>query len=181
MKIEKVLISQMMKKDHQAYNTFYLQTVDMFYRYLMWRYVLRWEDAEDVLSDFYMKFWRVVERYDDTYAFETYMRTVFRNIVKDYFKKWSIAWLSADEDEIVDDTHSETTLLTLLEQDYQLSSIQEAMKHIDEYSYDIIYLKFIEEKSYEEISLLFWLSQDAVRQRISRTLKKIKALCEQSI
>ena len=87
MPIDKELIEQLVRKDHDAYNTFYLETVDMFYRYVASRYVLSSAAIEDIVSAFYVKFWRVVERYDDAYAFETYMWTVFRNMLKDYFKK----------------------------------------------------------------------------------------------
>jgi RNA polymerase sigma factor (sigma-70 family) len=52
------------------------------------------------------------------------------------------------------------------------------MKELDDGNKDIIYRKFIEEKSYEEISFLLWTSQDNVRQKLSRAIKRLKELLE---
>jgi RNA polymerase sigma factor (sigma-70 family) len=48
------------------------------------------------------------------------------------------------------------------------------MIELDEMNKEIISLKFIEDKSYEEISEILWISQDLVRQRCSRALKALK-------
>jgi DNA-directed RNA polymerase specialized sigma24 family protein len=42
----------------------------------------------------------------------------------------------------------------------------------------MIYFKFIEEKSNEEIVVLTWLSNEVVRQRLSRAIKQLKKLLE---
>lgn len=42
----------------------------------------------------------------------------------------------------------------LLQKDFELTKIQQAMKDLDDGSKDIIYWKFIEEKSNEEIEML---------------------------
>jgi RNA polymerase sigma factor (sigma-70 family) len=48
------------------------------------------------------------------------------------------------------------------------------MYDLDEMSKEIISLKYIEDKSYGEISGILWISQDLVRQRCSRALKALK-------
>jgi RNA polymerase sigma factor (sigma-70 family) len=50
------------------------------------------------------------------------------------------------------------------------------MKELDDLSKDIVYRKFIEEKSYEEIWLLLDISQENIRQKISRAIKQLKQL-----
>ena len=52
--------------------------------------------------------------------------------------------------------------------------IQNAIFELDEISKEVISLKYIEEKSYGEISKILWISQDSVRQRCSRALKALK-------
>jgi RNA polymerase sigma factor (sigma-70 family) len=47
---------------------------------------------------------------------------------------------------------------------------------LDELSKEIVFLRFIEDKSYTEIEEQLEISQDAIRQRISRALKKLKDL-----
>jgi RNA polymerase sigma factor (sigma-70 family) len=53
------------------------------------------------------------------------------------------------------------------------------MYDLDEISKEIISLKYIEDKSYEEISEILWISQDLVRQRCSRALKALKVKLSQ--
>jgi RNA polymerase sigma-70 factor (ECF subfamily) len=145
----------------------------MFYRFVVSRYVLSWADIEDILSTFYMKFWKVVDRYNDEYAFDTYMWTVFRNTVKDWFKKQKL-WVLPETYEIQDPDEDEESILDGIDQDFMMEDILWAMADLDELSYEIVFLRFIEDKTYEEISWLLNISQDAVRQRISRSLKKLK-------
>jgi RNA polymerase sigma factor (sigma-70 family) len=71
-----------------------------------------------------------------------------------------------DEDEFSD----------FLQQDFELDQIKEAMEMLDEMSKEIVFLRFIEDKSYTEIEEQLEISQDAIRQRISRALKKLKDL-----
>jgi RNA polymerase sigma factor (sigma-70 family) len=52
------------------------------------------------------------------------------------------------------------------------------MHGLDAVGGEIIFLKFIEGKSSEEISRLLWISQEAVRQRVSRALRRLKELLE---
>jgi len=56
----------------------------------------------------------------------------------------------AFEDTLVDDVD----LTKLLENDFKFEQIEGAMKRLDDISKDIIYFKFIEEKTNEEISLI---------------------------
>lgn len=45
-------------------------------------------------------------------------------------------------------------LTKLLENDYKFDHIKQAMKQLDDISKDMIYFKFIEEKTLEEICLI---------------------------
>jgi DNA-directed RNA polymerase specialized sigma subunit len=49
---------------------------------------------------------------------------------------------------------------------------------LDDLSKDIIYLKFIEEKNNDEIEQILWLTQENIRQKISRAIKYLKSLLE---
>ena len=53
------------------------------------------------------------------------------------------------------------------------------MKQLDDMSKDIVYFKFIEEKSNEEISAITGIANDTIRQRISRAIKFLKQLLEE--
>jgi RNA polymerase sigma factor (sigma-70 family) len=69
----------------------------------------------------------------------------------------------------------------LLESDFKINQIEDAMKKLDQESREIIYLKFIEEKDNIEIVEILGISNENVRQKISRSLKKLKSLLDTDI
>ena len=180
MTFEKEFIEKLVKQDQQAFNEFYLKTVDIFFRYIQWNFYLSKAASEDIISDFYVKWWSVVKKYDFKQSFSAFMWTVFKNLLKDKFKKhWETSFSSFDSDEWerFDETlEDDFDLSELMEIDFQFEKIEEAMKNLDTESKEIIFLKFIEEKDNREISEMLNISNDNVRQKISRSLKKLKTL-----
>ncbi len=172
-------IKKLKEQDQNAFNQFYLQTVDMFFRYINANYFVAKQDAEDIISDFYVKFWEWVKSYKEDQSFTWYFRTIFKNTLKDFFKKNSDTPFTDlqfnDEWELFEDTLIDDVDITnLLENTFKFDQIQEAMKQLDDISKEIIYFKFIEEKTNEEISLITWSSNDMIRQRLSRAIKQLK-------
>jgi RNA polymerase sigma factor (sigma-70 family) len=178
-------IKKLKAQDPNAFNQFYLQTVDIFFRYINANYTLSKQDAEDIISDFYVKFWEWVKSFKEDGSFSAYFRAIFKNTLKDFFKKNTDTPFThldnADESFSFEDTLVDDTDLTLLlEQDFTFEHIQNAMKHLDDSSKDMIYFKCIEEKTYEEITVLTWLSNEVVRQRFSRAIKQLKKLLNET-
>ncbi len=155
----------------------------MFFRYIHANYFIGKQDAEDIISDFYVKFWEWAKSYKEDQSFTAYFRTIFKNTIKDFFKKNSdtpfTELQTSDEWEHFEDTLVDDIDLTkLLENDFKFEQIEQAMKRLDDMSKDIIYFKFIEEKTNEEISLITWTSNEMIRQRLSRAIKQLKKLLE---
>ena len=179
---ERTLLLLLIQQDAGAFNTFYLQTVDIFFRYLQSTYFLSQAECEDIIADFYVKFRNAVVKYDINQSFSAYVWTIFKNTVKDAFKKQKdlpFSYLDSDdedaekfEDSLVDDSDFDE----VLQQDFELSQIQQAMQELDETSREILYLKYIEHKDNKEIEEMLMLSQEVIRQRISRALKKLRSL-----
>jgi len=182
LEFDKELIKKLKQQDHNAFNAFYLQTVDTFFRYINANYFLPKQDVEDIISDFYVKRREAIKSYDEKLSFTAYFRTIFKNIIKDHFKKSKdlpFTTLSKDEEnDFSENLMDETDLTSLIENDYKFEQIQKAIKKLDDLSKDIIYFKFIEEKSHEEIAIIMWISNDNIRQKISRAIKYLKNILE---
>ncbi len=185
-KFEQAFLLLLIQQDAGAYNTFYLQTVDVFFRYLQSNFFLSPEDSEDIIADFYVKFRNAVTKYDINQSFSAYVRTIFRNTLKDYFKKHkelSFSQLDGDDEEgerFEDTLIEESEVAELLQQDFELEQIKAAMQELDALSREIIFLKYIEHKSNTEIEEQLLISQEVIRQRISRAFKKLRALLKDS-
>jgi RNA polymerase sigma-70 factor, ECF subfamily len=181
----KEFIEKLIKQDQRAFNEFYLKTVDMFFRYINSNFFLSKEDAEDIISDFYVKWWNIGSKYDFKQSFSAFVWTVFKNLVKDNFKKHKdISFSSFDKDDWLsfeEKLEDDFDIFGLLESDFQINQIEDAIKKLDSESREIIYLKFIEEKDNIEIVEILGISNENVRQKISRSLKKLKALLDTDI
>ncbi len=177
MKFDKKFIEQLKKKDQQTHTDFYLKTVDRFYRYLKWFYYLQDDACNDVLSNFYIKFWNNIEKYNFNFSFETFIWTMFRNVTKDYLRKNKEKYFTDYNNEdykIEDDLKDTINISEFLEKDFKQENIKKAISDLDELSRSLIYWRFVENKTYKEISELTNLTSDNIRQKVSRILKRLK-------
>ena len=168
----------LVQQDEEAFNKFYLDTVDIFFRYLKANYFMDDDDMQDIIADFYIKCRNGFPSFDINQNFSGWVWSIFKNTLKDFWKKkWESAFSEIDPENEVpfeDSLEDETDYTQILDNEYTFSQIQKAMVELDETNKEIISLKFIEDKSYEEIAQILWISQDLVRQRCSRALKALK-------
>ena len=174
MTLPQSLVDRCINHDRHAFGQLNNQTADQVYRYIAWRYTLSKPDIQDLVGEFYVKLWRVMDKYDASYKFESFFWTVLKNMLKDYFKKKKVDFSS----EIVEEYESTDPdqILKSLQKKYQLKSIKKAMETLDEISYQIIMLRYVEQRDYDEISRVVNLDEAAVRKRLSRALHKLKTL-----
>lgn len=175
----KEFVISIISKDKTAFNDFYIKTVDVFFRYLKSNYYLDDHQVNDILSNFYLKVWNGVDKYDFDYSFEWWIWTIFKNSTKDYFKylkTWSsIIYPNDTKYDISQEAVSDENIKLNLENDYQFDHIKKAMDNLDDISKEVIHLKYVEQLSNNEISKILWISTDNVRQKLSRWIKALKA------
>jgi len=168
----------LVQQDEEAFNKFYLDTVDIFFRYLKANYFINEDDMQDIITDFYIKCRNGFPSFDINQNFSGWIWSIFKNTLKDFWKKrWESAFSEIDSENEVpfeDSLEDEEDYTEILDNEYTFVQIQKAMVELDEANKEIISLKFIEDKSYEEIAQTLWISQDLVRQRCSRALKALK-------
>lgn len=107
---------------------------------------------------------------------------IFKNVIMDFLKKrvdlnFSDLTMSAAEDDnrnFEDNIEDPTQYTEILNIEFENKKILNAMKELDDKSQEIIYLKFVDEKTYQEIAEMLHISIDTVRQRCSRALKILK-------
>ena len=168
----------LVQQDEEAFNKFYLDTVDIFFRYLKANYFISEEDSQDIIADFYIKCWNGFPSFDINQSFSGRIWSVFKNTLKDFWKKkWETAFSEINPKNEVpfeDSLEDEEDFTEMLETEYTFEQIRSAILQLDDASKEVISLKFIEEKNYREISEMLEISQDVVRQRCSRALKALK-------
>ena len=173
----------LIQQDELAFHEFYLQTVDIFYRYLKANYTISAEDSEDIIADFYVKCRNGIVKYDISQNFSGYIWSIFKNNLKDFFKKrGEVAFSSINAEDsnesFEDNLPNPEDFREFLETSFTFEQIQQSMIKLDDLNQEIIFLKFIEEKSYSEIAKILHISQESARQRCSRALKQLKQYIE---
>ena len=140
-------------------------------------------EVEDIVSHYFVKQREAFRKLDTKKGFSSYVWTIFKNTIKDYFKKMSDLPFSqirsADDDNVglfEDELEHDEDISELLQIDFQFEHIQAAMQELDETGRDVVYLKYIEEKSYQEIADMLQISHDNARQKCSRAIKHLKNL-----
>ncbi len=181
--IDDILIETVLKKKHWAFTIFYNEIVDHFFSYLKSNFYLTDFEINDIISHTFVKIWNKMDWFDqEKWNFVSWCWVILRNTTKDYFKKRKDFWFS--DFEYTDEDNTKTTLeekipdneniLEDLNTDYQFENIQKAMKDFKSIDREILYLRFTEQKSLNEIVAITWLSLVNVRVKLHRILNKLK-------
>ena len=135
-------------------------------------------EAEDILQDGFIKIWTHIKAYDNTLTFENWIFRIVHNEAISYRRKKS----SYSKNHVVDidsesiqyamspaqdpDTNAEAWLK-------MIDVVLPAMK--EEYR-EVLVLKYLENKSYEEISDILKIPEGTVAARINRAKKSFRDL-----
>lgn len=175
-------LHKLQEQDHPAFELFYEQTVDMFFRYIQWHYYFNDQETHDIIADFYVKCRNALPKYDIQQSFSAYMRTVCKNTIKDAIKKRKdipFTNIPSPEDSEFEDTLiDDESITSILQQDFEYEQIIQAIEQLKEKDRQVIFLKYIEEKSYKEISFIIEQPEAAIRKRVSRAMRHLKTLLE---
>lgn len=183
---DKKFLQQLQKHDANAFGVIYDELVDQFYRYIKSNYSLDESTIQDLLSEIFMKIWQVLPKLDPSSSLSWFLWTIARNHIKDHFKRHdeipfanfssnnnNEEWNHQSREDNLQDDHN---IIQHVHTGFTFEQIQKAMEWIEPSYKEVIHMKYIEEYSYEEIANTLWLSQDAIRQRISRWLKRINEM-----
>jgi len=178
---DQTLIEKLKQQDHAAFNIFYTSTVDYFFRYLQANYYIGEEDCHDIIADFYVKRRNAATKYDGRSKFSYYVWVVFKNVIKDYFKKNTDTPFTQLQPNIEQESFEEwlieeENITDLLETDFAYEHILQAMQSLNPSDKEIIFLKFIEEKNTTQIAEICWVPEPTIRKRLSRAMQNLRSL-----
>ncbi len=158
--------------DFNAFNCLYNRTSPQILGFL-YKKLNQKEIAEDLLQLVFQKIHRNREKYDPKQKFNAWAFTITKNTLIDYFRqKQNSMHREFDEaHHAVDETKNQQ--IVQMELDQHLNKLKEVEK-------TAIQLRYIEDKEFKEVGEILNKNESAVRQLISRTMKKLKKMAQKS-
>ncbi len=162
--------------DKKAFEELYLNLFTPVYRFIYVR-VRNKELAEDICHAVFLKTLESLPRHSSSNNSPiAYFLTAARNTLIDHWRKKKDATLAHSTEE--DEPEIASTLKgpheTLVEAE-QTKELYEAMQNLNDEQREVLILKYINDRSTDEIANILDKSNDAVRQIQSRAIKQLRS------
>lgn len=136
------------------------------------------EEAEDILQEAFIKIWKNLNGYDPRLTLESWLfRIVHNETISFWRKKTSFGkdrTVAIDDDRLMEMFAEDQTSETNRDQTFKL--IENVLPMLKQEYREVLVLKFLEDKSYEEISDILKIPEGTVATRINRAKKSFRAL-----
>jgi len=162
------------KGDAAAFGALYDRYVEAVYRYVFYR-VRNDADAEDLVSDVFMRALRAIPRYEPRVAFLAWLYRIARNAVIDRARRsrtqisFEDALAHPNVDQVVE---PDATILALSDKE----AVRDALAKLTPLQQEVIVLRFVEGYSTHEIADLVGKREGTVRGIQFRALEALRTL-----
>lgn len=165
---------------HAQFITYYNDYKHKVYSFVLYRVGGDSALAEDITSATFLKAYEKFERYDDTYAFSTWIFTIARNTVTDHYRAHKGENIDIDEvQEIIEDERvDEADWQLAIDRELKLPEIYAALEKLPDNQKEVVILKYLEDHTTKEIAEIIDQSEGYVRLALSRGLKRLQPLLQ---
>ena len=151
----------------------YQEYFSKIYNFMFYK-VLNKEIAEDLTSEFFIKLLTKLNTFDESKAnFNTWLYTVARNSVIDYFRSHKIETSIDDQDNPIELATDYELEENIIESDDR-KALYEALVKVDDRTRKLLSLKYFFDMSNKEISSVTGINESTVSTICLRGMEKIK-------
>lgn len=150
---------------------------------LCWRMTRNDEDARDLGQEVFIKVFRLLDRYDEQYAFSSWLFRIATNHCIDHLRRQRLRFLSVERDGGGDDEDVEMQIASegpqpdvVMERSEALEKLEEVIADLPPHYRVITLLRHDQELSYEEIAEVLQLPLGTVKARIHRARNMIQQM-----
>lgn len=150
---------------------------------LCWRMTRHDEDARDLAQEVFIKVFRLLDRYDEQYAFSSWLFRIATNHCIDHLRRQRLRFLSLERDGGIDDDDVEMQIPgdgpgpdVVLERQEAIEKLEEVISELPPHYRVITLLRHDQQLSYEEIAEALQLPLGTVKARIHRARNMIQQL-----
>ncbi len=123
-------------------------------RYIMRISAASVDDAQDVLQDVFIKVYQNLHAFDQRLSFSAWIYRITRNqVISQYRKQRRHDERRIDlSDEDIERIADELVLPAEIDNDFRRQTIEQVLTHIDDKYREVLVLRYLEERSYDEIA-----------------------------
>ena len=131
------------------------------------------EDIEDVMQEVFIKVYRFLNDYDDSFAFSTWIYQITRNTVIDEIRKRKVRpqAMQLDTEEMMTVLKSSMDVEKEVHAKESMANLHKAIEKLPFKYREILTLRFLEEKDYNEIMDIMQIPKGTVASLINRGRK----------
>ncbi len=167
------IIQQAQQGNREAVARLYDTYVDAIYRYVVHRVPTK-EDAEDVTAEVFLNMVKRLPNYQVTGApFEAWLYRIAAALIADFYRKARRRPEAELSERLSDHSPAPEEQVQRLQ---EVEAARAALQELNEEQQTIVFLRFRERKSHEEVAQILGKSVDAVRSAQYRALTRLAGL-----
>lgn len=161
---------RMAKRDPDCFGVIMSRYKEPLSRYIRRISYFSEEDIEDLLQEIFVKIYRSLNDYDQSLKFSSWIYRIAHNHVIDQFRKANskLSTTSLEDNELSNFLRSAVNIEKEIAVKDCLSSVKEAIQQMPVKYREILVLRFLEEKDYEEIMDILQKPKGTVATLINR-------------
>lgn len=133
------------------------------------------EKAKDALQDLFMKIAEYPEKFDRTHNFKTWLYTIASNACKNYYRHMSVVVKAQEELTYLSETEiSSNEKHFKIDKNNFLNELNYVLETLPFEKKEAFILRYLEDKSINEISEIQGVAEGTVKSRIHYTLKLLE-------
>jgi RNA polymerase sigma-70 factor (ECF subfamily) len=144
--------------------------------YIAYKFVARFDEAEDLTQEIFVKVFTALPTYDHRANFKTWLTRVSRNLCIDYYRRQR-----REEERFADGIDPDAIPIdelvprpdVTLEQRDQIAMVRQALARLPAMYREPVALRDIHELSYEQIAERLQLAEGTVKSRINRGRREL--------
>lgn len=163
--------------DHDAFGTLIGRYEKKLYRYVRRITNASHEECEDILQEVFLKAYRYLNNFDPTLSFSSWIYRIAHNETISHFRKRSVRPQTIREEDgemYLKNIVSDLDVIEEIDQQFLRTVVEATLKKLGGKYKDVLILRYLEEKSYEEISDILKIPVKTVGTRLNRAKKQMR-------
>ncbi|PIR75956.1 MAG: RNA polymerase sigma factor SigW [Candidatus Magasanikbacteria bacterium CG_4_9_14_0_2_um_filter_42_11] len=169
--------------DHDAFGALVGRYEQKLYRYIRRITDASHEECEDILQETFLKAYRYVHNFDPLLSFSSWIYRIAHNETISHFRKRSVRPQTIKEEDgtlYLQNITADINIVDDIDREALQQQLQEVLSSLGPKYKDVLILRYLEEKSYQEISDILKMPIKTVGTRINRAKKQLQEIVKTS-